>query len=155
MREKCYKVFVRPILEYSSNVWDTETKCSNEKIERIQRRACRFVCGDYDRQHSVTSMLRKLNWEPLTYRRKAQKLITLFKSQQGFTTIPVNSLKSHGRKENSYTLPYSRINSHKTSFFHSTIRLWNTLPENIRATENETVFRTFVKSNSASLFDQY
>ena len=41
-----------------------------DKIEKIQRRAARFVLHRYKKTDSVSSMLKELNWETLEHRRK-------------------------------------------------------------------------------------
>ena len=43
LREKAYLVFVRPLLEYASSVWDPYLESNTKRIEDIQRRAARFV----------------------------------------------------------------------------------------------------------------
>ena len=45
-REAAYRSLVRPLVEYISPVWDPHTKADTDKLERVQRRAARFVCGD-------------------------------------------------------------------------------------------------------------
>jgi hypothetical protein len=44
---------VRPNLEYAATVWDPYTKFNINKLEKCQRRAARFVIGDYSRESSV------------------------------------------------------------------------------------------------------
>ena len=39
-------------------------------MEKVQRNAARYVCGDYSWYHSVTSMLDKLQWPTLKDRRQ-------------------------------------------------------------------------------------
>jgi hypothetical protein len=48
---------IRPKVEYSSAVWDPYTKENIYKIERVQRRAARYVYNNYDYSSSVTTML--------------------------------------------------------------------------------------------------
>jgi hypothetical protein len=57
-KAQCYTTLVRPNLEYAATVWDPYTKFNINKLEKCQRRAARFVNGDYSRESSVTSMLR-------------------------------------------------------------------------------------------------
>ncbi|KAL8621234.1 hypothetical protein ACOMHN_018535 [Nucella lapillus] len=54
--EKAYLTFVRPLLEYSSLVWDPHKIGCIKKIENIQRRAARFVLNQHHRHASVTDM---------------------------------------------------------------------------------------------------
>ena len=37
IKERAYKAFVRPILEYASSVWDPYTQMSTDKLEAVQR----------------------------------------------------------------------------------------------------------------------
>ena len=60
IKEQCYRTMVRPIMEYACVVWDPITQKDTHKIEMVQRRAARFVYGDYRTTNSVTSMLNSL-----------------------------------------------------------------------------------------------
>ena len=57
----CYKSLVRLILEYAAVVWAPHTLSAITSIEKIQRHATRFICGDYSRYSSVTEMLQSLS----------------------------------------------------------------------------------------------
>ena len=65
VKERAYTDLVRPVAEYASAAWSSHTKKDVGNIESIQRRAARFICGDYDRTSSVTSMIRDLGWSSL------------------------------------------------------------------------------------------
>ena len=69
LKETAYKTFVRPILEYVSSSWAPFNDTDNGKIEKVQRRAARFVMNDYRRTSSVTEMLTNLDWDTLQERR--------------------------------------------------------------------------------------
>jgi hypothetical protein len=47
IKEKSYRTYVRPTLEYASSVWDPHSKELVSKIDMVQRRAARFVKADY------------------------------------------------------------------------------------------------------------
>ena len=64
-KEQAYVTYVRPILEYTSSVWDPYYQDQIHKIEMVQRRAARFVMNDFHPRHSVTQMLHSLQWQPL------------------------------------------------------------------------------------------
>ena len=69
VNDQCYKSLVRPILEYSSCVWDPHTQRYVTILKMVLRRAARFVKGDYERTSSVTSMLTDLHWNTLQEKR--------------------------------------------------------------------------------------
>ena len=77
-KEQAYKTFVRPTLEYASTIWDPHTARNIQVVEKIQRRAARFVTGDYQQTSSVSSMLNTLGWDSLQQRRARAKVIMLY-----------------------------------------------------------------------------
>ena len=55
VKSKVYLTYGRPNLEYCSMVWDKHPQRLEKKIAMVQRRAARFVFGNFDRFSSVTS----------------------------------------------------------------------------------------------------
>ena len=47
IKQSAYTTLVRPLLEYSSSVWDPHIKTLVNKIELVQKRAARFCHKDY------------------------------------------------------------------------------------------------------------
>ena len=87
-----YTAIVRPSLEYASTVWDTPIQAHIKQLESVQRRAARYV-HVYNDYHSrtpgcVTKMVENLNSEPLTSRRKTNRLSMLYGIQHGLVDIP-------------------------------------------------------------------
>ena len=62
-KESAYKTLVRPVVEYSSSVWDPYTQSLTHKIEMVQGRAARVVTGDYQTKSKgcMSDMLNKLD----------------------------------------------------------------------------------------------
>jgi hypothetical protein len=65
IKAQCYESLVRPILEYASAAWDPYTTKNIQQLEAVQRRAARFVTGDYKTTSSTSNMIKELGWEPL------------------------------------------------------------------------------------------
>ena len=53
-------------------------------LERVERKAARFVTGNYDRTASVTGMLQDLKWDTLETIRRQARLSALHKMCHGF-----------------------------------------------------------------------
>ena len=75
IKEHAFKALVRPKLEYCNTIWDPHTQQQKLQIERIQRRAARYVSNRYHHTSSVTDMMSDLNWAPLEVRCIRYRLI--------------------------------------------------------------------------------
>ena len=129
VKEQCYKSLVRPVMEYASCVWDPNTTTNINKLEMVQRRAARFVKGDYDRTSSVTTMLNDLGWETLQERRRHPKASMFYSIVYGLVCIPLapfliptsaRATRGHNMK---FLVPQSSVNAHMYSFFPCTTRI--------------------------------
>ena len=79
VKASAYLTLVRPSMEYAAAVWDPYHHNDILQLEKVQRRAARWVLNDYNRYSSVTAMLQQLSWQSLESRRKIFRLQTLFK----------------------------------------------------------------------------
>jgi len=61
-KESVYLTMVEPQLEYASAVWDPYHVGDIAQLDKVQRRAARWVLNDYGRYGSVTLMLDHLSW---------------------------------------------------------------------------------------------
>ena len=150
VKTKCYETFVRPILEYSSSAWAPHTLRDIQSIEAVQRRAARFVTGDYGRTSSVSSMMNTLQWDSLHQRRTRAQVLMFYKVVTSIVDIPVadyltirssrniDSLRGHTQK---YIQPRARILAFQYSFFPYTIKLWNSLDPSLIAAPSAEAFR--------------
>ena len=94
VKEAAYKGLVRPVLDYGSSVWDPPGVVLQEELESVQKRAARFVTGNYNYETgSMTGILGQLNWESLKKRRKDNRLILLYKGLKGKASVPTDDLK--------------------------------------------------------------
>ena len=68
-----------------------------QKVESVQRKAARFILNDYDRDSSVSKMIKKLNLDSIELRRKVKKL-KLMHSIASQKTFLSNAIKpTYGR----------------------------------------------------------
>jgi hypothetical protein len=90
-RLNAYTSFVRSTLEYGAVVWDPFLKSEVEQLDRIQRKAARFITGDYKSRDPgcFTIILNNLDLPTLQQRRKELRLAFLFKVVEGL--VPPSS----------------------------------------------------------------
>ena len=152
VKSNLYKTYVRPVLEYSSSVWDPHTKCNQDKIEMVQRRAARFVKNvPYRDQISITNLIQQLHWTQLSERRAKTKVTLLYKSLNNIVAIPTDHLKltlSQTRQQYNFWYPFAHSDVYRYSFFMDTIRLWNKLPSNIKSAPTLTSFQTALSQHT-------
>ena len=61
MKEAAYKGMVRPVLEYGKSVWNPHYDGRNDEMEKVQKRAARFVTRNYTfEEGSMTGILAEL-----------------------------------------------------------------------------------------------
>jgi hypothetical protein len=133
LKEVAYKTMVRPRLEYASTVWDPHLKYHINNIEKVQRRAARFVCKDYSHEASVTQMLTNLQWPPLYIRRMTFRLVMFYKIVNNHVAIPagpylIPSASSTRASSHTYQQQHCNRNYFLYSFFPRTTVEWNRLP---------------------------
>ena len=79
VKEAAYKGLVRPVLDYGSSVWDPPGVFLQEELESVQKRAARFVTGNYNNNTgSMTGILGQFKWKSLKKRRKDNRHILLY-----------------------------------------------------------------------------
>lgn len=138
VKAAAYVSLVRPQLEYASMVWDPYQGSLKADIEKVQNRAARFVTNIYDRQSSITAILKALTWCPLGERRANARMKMLYKIYNNM--IPVEDigaqlLKPNYIGHNDHIMKICRMQaSHQFfqwSFFPRGICEWNSLPEHV------------------------
>ena len=147
VKEQCYFALVRPILDYGCCAWDPHKVTQIRKLERLNKRAARFVTGNYTKEHGETNKnVETLGWPPLEERRAKIKLTMLFKIQKDLVHISKDELVSANRKPLNFLVPQSKVDAHLYSFFSSTIRPWNSLPNSIKSSTSVAGFQSGIKS---------
>ena len=136
MKSDAYLMYVRPILEYAACSWAPHTKCNIDKLESVQRRAARFVNGDYRYTSSVTEMINTLRWNSLHGRRDTLRLQMMYKITHHIIDLKLPNYINYNpgiTRGHDYklTVPFTRIDPYKFSFFPATIALLNKLPTEI------------------------
>ena len=128
---------MRPVLDYGSSVWDPSGVVRQEELESVQKRAARFMTGNYSYEMgSMTGILGQLKWESLKKRKKDYKLILLYKYLKSKASVPTDDLIPKTRcsgNQHSMALqtPIANTDVYKCSFFPQTIRNSNALSDSL------------------------
>lgn len=123
---RAFTVFVRPLPEYCSPVWNPHYHCDIEKIESVQRRFTKYIGGF--KHLSYRERLLRLNAETLELRRLKSDLTLKYRTVYGhcgltfasFFTLSDNITRGHCFK---IQKQYSRVNCRAFSFANRCIDL--------------------------------
>lgn len=133
-----YNTCVRSKLEYAAEVWDPHFKKDVMQLERVQRKAIRFIFGKYRRHDSPSLLMQKYNVLTLETRRKVSRLGFLHNCLVGKTKLllpncikPLTSRKTRHNHEYSLSPIFARTDTHKYTFFPRTVSEWNSLPREV------------------------
>ena len=76
-----YISMIRSSLEYASSIWDPYLQKDINKLEKIQRRATRFIINDYSstQEGIITESMKSLDLPTLQKRRKTNRLSLFYK----------------------------------------------------------------------------
>ena len=168
-KKTAYVSLVRSTLEYGATIWDPYLEKDITKIEKIQKKAVRFICNDYTSKTpgSVTSMKNELKLPDLKVRRKEKRLCFLYSIQKGMVPAIVkndyltplqNKRQIRAKKfsdcvtqnivaryqsthNNCFQLPPSQSTVYRNSFFPRTISEWNELPVQIVSAQSLDIFK--------------
>ena len=146
VKASAYLTIVRPIMEYASSVWDPHQQCDIQAVEKIQRRAARWVMSDYSRHSSVSSMLEFLNWPTLESRRRISRLQAIYKGINKLSGLSIPSYflptqyPTRHHHPNHFIHPSSHTSYYQKSFFPRTIVEWNDLPPAVIDSTNIDIF---------------
>ncbi|KAK7105620.1 uncharacterized protein [Littorina saxatilis] len=168
-RQQAYLSLVRPLLEYGAVVWDPYLKKDIDCIERVQRKASRFITGDFrsSTPGSVTRLLEKTGLQPLQQRRQQLRLTFFYRvveglvpalpshqflteQKQGRKIRPVrhpdhhtSNIVSQFSRNNSrpYSVPQGRTDQFRNSFFVKTAQDWNLLEDNTVTSKSIGIFK--------------
>ena len=146
-----YCSLVRSNLEYCSVVWCPFTKRNVNKLERIQRRATRFILKSNE---PYDVRLHKLNLLTLEQRRFVDDVTFLFKALNGHLDVDFSQFLDFYSQEDRYLLrhfdtkslkkKYARTNTLKNSYFYRIVDEWNSLPLEVRSACNVDKFKASV-----------
>ena len=117
VKENLSNALVIPLLEYGCCVWGPYKDNQIDRLEMINKRAARFITGNYKMEHGNTDKnMKSLGWSSLSQRRSKIKLTMLFKIRTNKVHIPPEELIENSRKPLNYFIPQSSVDCHLHSY---------------------------------------
>ena len=133
LKQTAYISLIFSFMEYGATVLDPYQKYNSDKVERVQRRAARFVKSRYSRYSSVSDILYVLGWPPLSQRCQEARLILFYKIINGLAEMTFEGflVEAYNGIRRKNTMKYRQI-GHATSqygqsFLPKYISVWNGL----------------------------
>lgn len=155
-----YISFIRPLLEYGSEVWDSCSFVDLERLEKVQLEAAHIVTG-LPIYASKNSLYYETGWETLEgtlYTRKKNKILRLmYQIISGnapdyllelIPPIRSDVTRYQLRNCNQILVPFASLGIYKNSFIPSTIRLWNQLDVTLRQSPSISVFKKQISARN-------
>ena len=124
---------VRSHLTYCSQIWSPRLIKDFQTLERVQRRATKFIMNDFSLDYK--SRLIQLNMLPLMYWLELQDVLFLIKCfkdlSENFNPLSFVSFVCHStRSATSHKLKvnYNRTSVTRHFYFNRVVKLWNCMP---------------------------
>ena len=146
-----YKSFIMSNFNHCPIAWHFCNQSSVNKMEKIQERALRFICDDFE--SPLQDLLQKNGVLPLRISRMKLMAREVFKIVNNIAPSYLHDLISlkpstyDFRSEKQAQLP--RVNSTRyglRSFRYEAVRIWNSLPNEFRLAESYPQFRRMLQA---------
>ena len=152
---RAFITYVRPLLEYCSQVWSPCYLTYICKLERVQRRFTRRLSGM--NKFSYLERLNQLGLESLELRRLKFDLIMVYKILHGLVCVDKSifeyctsvNLRGHNCR---LARPVTSINCRFHSFASRVVNPWNSLPQSAIDALNIFAFKTCLNKLNFSQF---
>ena len=141
-------------LDYCNSLLIGVNEYNLNKLQKIQNMACRVI-NNLRKHDSITSHLQDLHWLKMRERIKYKILMMVFKCRHALAPCYLRELISFDynrplRSAANHDIPIVKCNTtlvHNSSFSSAGPRLWNALPNNIKAITTLSEFKSKLKTH--------
>ena len=148
-----YKAYIKPHLDNCSVVWCNTSNSNINKINKLQRRACKLILSqEYNGLQEALKRLNILSFDQIVFLNKANIMYKVRNNlapsylQELFhmRDVYVNNTASNLRlvRQKNYILPQAKCNLFKSSLSRtfSGVVVWNSIPLSIKTSQSLDVF---------------
>ena len=135
LRKHLFITLVRSRLTYCSQLWRPNLISDIVTLEKVQRRATKYITADYTQAINYKDRLIKLDMLPLMYWLELQDILFLVKCLQHpsdnfniFNFITFSTSTTRFGTSNKLKFNYRRTTITRHFFFNRIVKLWNSLP---------------------------
>ena len=148
---------VQPYIDYCSSSWYSSLSVAlQKKLDVLQRKMVRFVLGMDFRQHVSLSELRSLKWLSIPDRVSYFKILHLFKVRNNLAPSylkvnfrPISEAHSYNTRGRHFNYHVSKDEAMcPSSFSFTAIKLWNSMPSELKNVQQLPVFKRKLKEYS-------
>ena len=147
VRRSAYLTLVRSHLGYATQVWTPQSKDLIRKLERVQRRATKYILDlPFICDQTYRDRITKLNLLPISYWHEFLDMIFFFKVVTGIVKVSPSVLpqvlvtrttrSNSNRNVTHFISKKCNTVTFQRSFFNRTIRIWNTLANDLQLSCN-------------------
>ena len=157
---KLYEQFVRPIVEYASQVYSPRRIREVSRIEKIQGFFTRKLYGFAQDRPNYIERLEELNLVALECRFVFLDLVMLFKLIMSLYNLDsslvgvVPSRSSSLGLSHRISLPQARTQLKRLFFSYRTIKRFNALPVSVTSAQSLSVFKTALQTLASNFFSR-
>ena len=152
-----YKSYIRPLLEYNTEIWTPHLGKDKDCIESVQIRYTKQICNRCNIPNiSYQDRLYKLGLRSLEDRRKEFDLISMFKIINRISVLNFDDYFYFKSTKYSLRDSAAKVRLHKHfncntwygSFFYRAAKYWNNLDHNITSAKSLSIFKSKIKTIS-------
>ena len=150
-----YNTLIQPDFDYCISVWGNCPKIHFERLQKLQNRAARIVCNEYDWNIPSLSLIKQLGWMSIEMRKDYFISVIMYKTINGSGlrylfpnltyTHQYHNYNTRAASNDMFILPKPKCELFKTSLQYYGIKLWNHLPYQIKNASNLEQFKDMCK----------
>ena len=139
-----YKSFIECNFNYCPLIWHFCSQANTNKLEKIQERAIRFIYNNYS--SSLSDLLKLSGTEYLHVACEVFKIVNDLSPSFIRGLVEIKHSQYSMRRINSAFIPKARTTKYGLkSFAHVCVLVWNSLPNELRTSENYGQFRGLIR----------